>query len=922
MYTMDLDALEEFYKAYENAENQLRTYHEMLCSIAETITEEDLWSGSDAAYFRQNMKNYANGEYEAMVNRLHGIKMILKWAMEEGKSLKTYCDALPEALMSGNFRPGNDDGAEGVLSLNPDLLPVIISSARTIAGELPVIRGLSREVEEIIGELETCRVDVWTDMRKVRESCSRLEHAEYFAGLLGKYAGDMEDWDWQLTQKLSVYSGSTGSYYVFPTGTGPATERLGILLGRKEEGLTAEEGEELQALLLRLYENGELETIQAMTEEIFQKEAEEWSEGEAAFAAGVWSHCIRTADCGETGWYLSLFRTVEYGEPYEACLEGRGAKETVTPVTRFLDTQKSELVLGKLDSFTQGEEYYTLNRIQIFGEDMGKKTYHLRAGQTMEKELVFQVEATEKGMVIQTKVDTPMLVQQKLRITSRDLNAAVGVETMQELGFRKEQITSVLSGVYQDKDMEFAKALCSAKTKEEYQAVFAFPPKELSEAMKAGLSAYGYSLMDNGICQNPEGIVESQDLSRYQEFLNGMLAYDTNREFETVVDAMGLPYTVEVLKPRYCEDYIRILKENAGGAYNLTKEVAAQKYRDGDVKEKAAVMDKQLQQYALYCQLEQLYQTCIPADETYAMGIRIQNLDLDHDTGVTQNGADIHRDSFSFLFEITQGGIPQDGPYKCWMDIKTPQEAMLHDYIQKESDAIVEKEMALPKAAYNVGKTIATCCYPPADWMFSVAEEGAAGGGKAAAGVLKPAAGDNKWAKNSLDLFKSLYSEGYEWLDTQKKFKEMEGTALQPYFRNVVTAQTNLKTQKQEVILLDGMYSSESVLKYARFQEEGCCFLLDGSVDTESIKSEILENKDLPEQMDQHIFKGVSPEDRKNMLLLAWCNEPMEEGCAITIKDMTSGQQAVCLSVIKRLYKDVTDEEIDIYGLLNKYEPY
>lgn len=912
MFKLDLDLLAETVEVYKEKETDLLAVKEQLTKITGSMTNPEVWEGEDADFFRESMTNYLNGEFQDMISMVRYIKEDLIYALEEGRTLKAFCDALPKTLLGLCVFQYSEEGACGILSLNPDAVPVVLENAKAIEGYREEALQDLKQLEEVLGSLENDSVYVGEEITAIRKICDELENISFFRTQFEKYASDMEDFEAELIRRFSKYVDAendyTGKLRCYVEGQKVNPDRLSYLLGMRKELMSEAEQAELAAMTDALYRNRNMELIESMTEEILRKDAETWSEGEAAFAARTWEYYLETKDCEKIRWFVEQLQCVEYGESYDVW-KGPEEKTVMIPVTVTFSTDKSEKLLDVLDPYTQGEAYYTLNRIQMFGAETGTLSYDCPEAELGQDG--FQIEAVmgDSYIVITMQVKEWGKSRQSQKITSADMNKEADVANMEAMGFDKEQIVTILSGVYKDEDLMFAKDLSRAKTTEDYYRAFEHDPDSLSPVMHTALYQYSYILMDNGITYDERtGRVTGQDMERFETFLNGLLyaapmCYDSKKS--------------EDYSTRYLENLIA----QSDLAVQATAVKLDEKYNQTEVVLPCvAALNKE-------AGLTGLYQGLYYKDRERMFnsnGYQVENL--------TFQKENLYSSLYNtyFCFDLSREGATMPVKIHILEPNAAEQKEELDEFIRAKGQEKYQLPVACLKGIYDGLSVVIPELGMAKDLLCS--EGGMDSAVQAGKGMINTY-GTNGAVKKGANVITKGLDAYQDYVAAMEEIKRLEGELLDDCFLDAVTARYGTEG---EYIISRNAYLPETVLKRSYFYHEGLSFLLpevpeevkkeDGSPMTKQewgkqVITELMSAEEyVVPSMDSPDFSKCTEADIKDMLSIVWCGEPLREESVMTMGDMTPSQIEECKEILSDC--DGLKKKIDFNDFDIRYKAY
>lgn len=889
-YKINLDTLETAVEEYKKNGDKLEENKEALQKFKDDITQE-VWSGDDAEAFREAFQVWLNKDYQDTIDQVREMEGGLRYALKEGKNLKAFCDMLPNTLDGIPISYTTGSEADGILYLDTDQLPVLKESARLVAENAREMCSLANEIDEILEGLETIHFDVKGYTDSLRGSCRRLENVELFSDALEEYGEYMEFYDEYLANWFRPFADLTedhsGRYRTYEADGSISQERMAYLLSLDREHMTEMELSELKAMENGLYAQKDMEKVQALTESILQKDAARWSDTEAAFAARVWESYLETEDVEGIQWFLGQLQCAEYGERTQTFTGPMSGYQTNIPVTYKFSTEKCELLMGQMDPFTQGEAYYTMNRVMHFHNT--RTLSYLYPPEEVPNYLTLEVTKGEEGIILCIQVDPPGICNtQTERLRVCDINEEVGTEgiaNLRELGFTKEQIVSLFRDAYTNSDVEFISRLSNAREAEDYAEVCKIDPNSLSIYMNSGFCNYAYILMDQGLEVASDGTITGQNLEQYATFLNGVLYC---QQFD-VVDLDGISYYTQEVGINYTEEYLAILVGETECTLDTISAVLYAGYNQEEVvKAEVPAMQKQVAALSLYEALYYYRTKEIYCDLTWPNCYQIENL--------TFQGNDLMNGGNTSCFEVTlrESLVDYEEPTVINTHVLTPnqteQRAERDDYIEKVKAA----HWAIPKELGQLAIEGISIAVPEVGLGISALEavSDVSKLGTPISGAIKEYS-DNDSLKNAATMGKTAYAGIWNVVKAYREKEQAYQEILDDWYQDSMTVNGNGK----DVILSKGQYLPNTIMKKAYFENEGLCFMFGTQEEgIESFRKSVKEvDLKVVKKLNDAYFKGVNEDTKLDMLSLVWCGVPYHEDCRLTLSDMTDDQIDECV---------------------------
>lgn len=870
MYRINLQELERTKNTYQEAAQRMQELGEAAGELSAQASGE-AWRGRDAESFAGNMRGWLQHSHVRTTENLAGVGRALSDAWETAADLKRYCESFAGIFTEDAAAPAPGWEPSGILSCDPQMTDRISMHAREACENADRIKrlldGMDREMAGMggMGEIHAC-------MEKIRADCNRIERLGDYAAALETYREGVEQLDRSIAKALMPFSGSgagecAGRYMPAGTEDGVNTQRLLWLLGQGDGILTEEEQEERDNALGLLAAGGDREALLAAAEAILEKEVSAWTEREASYAAWAWAYLVEGQDAEGVERFIRKLQHVE-----EAAV-GKPGQE-VTVYVAYFGQEACSVLMENLDAATQGEAYYTLNRLCMYREvsvvpPMPGGMWQFRAGVRLE----------DGRLEIKLVTGTPGVADWKsTTLTVLDVGSEAGVKGRQvlgKLGFSKQQISALLLSAYTDADVKFVGALCRADSVEEYAEVFLADPGELSGQMAAGLYGYACVLMENGLSEGAGGGRSAAGLGRLETFLNGMLASRRTemekREYRT---EEGTEWRWEEVTTCHTGEYLEMMVSQGRRALNVTASILYENYSAEQV---VSILtpdfNREVSLYALFQSLRYFDEKLQEEDSCH---YRMEGL------GISWNPEqDALGDGIFWEMKTLWGGW--EVPWAPFKDVSVylagPEGCEQMKRNEECVEKIRKKEAALPGFFLDKG-------------VFVLEE-----------------------IFTGLGVINTLYGlpdEVNEIVEAYEEADSAEKGMLDDVFGDGIVVDTGGK----ETIISRGAYSMNLLLKKIYFYHEGLQ-LLDTGQEGEGMEDTIRNGDAVIRGMEEAYFAGVDMETRKDMLSIVWCGKPLREGSTLTMKDMTAAQIHECIMLIEGMAGKKRGEW---YGELMEYE--
>lgn len=476
------------------------------------------WQGAAADTMYSAMNGFLDtGDYAKAYEQVHKMRVFLEEALPEINALLVRCEGFREQLNSDSYvepmRPAAGNNTEhngGILSLNYDRIAMIKNLCNEIEAEN---RSLRYELE---GIMDSCSGSVDGMQEELSAASAKLNRVANYHDSFQRYEHDMRGLEEQMILELRPLISNIVKARLDSRGmtVGSASTKL-----EDAYNLAYMSDEELRALVEQFTKVDDTEAMQVVANQIFAKDAGDWSDAEAAFIARTFDYVLRCDNTRLIQAYLQNMWVESYSAP--ECANVSYYTGTPTKYTADYqvqpDTQMLALLMAQLDPATQGEAYYTLNRIAKMQMDSVSVSLSPSAVQNPSGGANLVTVQTVNGAVqinvlVGTQAQNAYGVNAKDSqvITVWDMNKVITSDEMQELmklGFTAEDVESMRLSAVTDADVRFVDCLASR----EYSSAFDIAPCNISSSMANCLTFY---LMNLEYADQTEEI---------ESMLNGML---------------------------------------------------------------------------------------------------------------------------------------------------------------------------------------------------------------------------------------------------------------------------------------------------------------------------------------------------------------------------------------------------------------
>lgn len=460
-----VEALEE----YKNMEDMLLELKDRSTCIHELTAN---YSGEACSTLECNIDYFFNeGDYAYAYEMVCKVRELMESILPEVNALLARCAGLREQL-------GSDEYVEPVVPTAEDVTPWNDGILTLDYNQISIIKSLCEDIAEENGRLTQKLKTIMLGCQDIIEGTDK----------------DLEDVT-DAMNRLNRVLNYKESFELYEKGVRALDEEIALQVRCTLDGAASVGAEcgadyisddylymsedEIDALFEDLKANGDEEEMMAIANKIFEQEPEEWNEGNAKYVALVMEYSYENGN----------------SEMFQKCLE----EVCCGDCTVYEDTNKIDMIMNELDPETQGELYYTLNRINNI-DNIDKVSIYRNSKKEMQIKVVLEDES-------------------EYLLTVYDLGKYADERLIYDLGMSKEQVESMKLAVTTDADVEMMEKIFEG----DYIAAFDVPVDKLSENTKFALSYYAmylYELTEDG---NME----------LQNFTNGILYTNEERCWET-----------------------------------------------------------------------------------------------------------------------------------------------------------------------------------------------------------------------------------------------------------------------------------------------------------------------------------------------------------------------------------------------------
>lgn len=480
------------------------------------------WQGAAADTMYSAMNGFLDtGDYAKAYEQVQKMRVFLEEALPDINALLVRCEGFREQLNSDSYvepvRPAAGNNTEhngGILALNYDRIAMIKNLCNEIEAEN---RSLRYELE---GIMDSCSGSVDGMQEELGVASAKLNRVANYHDSFQRYEHDIRGLEEQMILELRPLISNIVKARLDSRGmtVGNASTKL-----EDAYNLAYLSDEELRALVEQFTKVDDTEAMQVVANQIFAKDAGEWSDAEAAFIAQTFDYLLRCDNTQLIQSYLQNMWVESYSAP--ECADVSYYTGTPTKYTADYqvqpDTQMLALLMAQLDPAIQGEAYYTLNRIAKMQMDSVSVSLSPSAVQNPSGGANLVTVQTVNGAVqinvlVGTQAQNAYGVNAKDSqvITVWDLGAVSG-KRLADLGLSEEQIEAMRLSVLIDDDAKLMTNLFAGS----YKEAFDVPIANLGADMKTALGYYGIEL----------GRLLEDGCTELEDLVNGIVYTDEER---------------------------------------------------------------------------------------------------------------------------------------------------------------------------------------------------------------------------------------------------------------------------------------------------------------------------------------------------------------------------------------------------------
>ncbi len=331
------------------------------------LTMKQNWTSASAdTFLRENNLFLESGNYRSAYDQVKGMREVIEDTLPEVNALLARCEGFLEQLQSDSYvepiRPTGDDTTirnGDILSLNYDTIAVLKDTCDIIAEENNQLKdALNSIMNDCAGEVNGTE----SYKQRLEQASKKINRVIHYRDSFQKYEAGIRALEFDLNIRFSALSQNVKELCEI-AGISEAELKNGIQDLEDIYNPLYMSEQELKAVMQQFLEEGNIEGMQQVANQIFAQDISEWNAAEAEFIAETLNYGFEQNELELIEGYISQLLKEEYTKPvmqnthYNVPLYS--SYYEVIP-----DKEKIQLVMNYLNAGSQGLTYYTLNRIQ------------------------------------------------------------------------------------------------------------------------------------------------------------------------------------------------------------------------------------------------------------------------------------------------------------------------------------------------------------------------------------------------------------------------------------------------------------------------------------------------------------------------------------------------------------------------------
>lgn len=576
-------------EAYKSMEILLEA--EMEAQMENATGMQKNWSGMSSYSFNTTYHKYLNqGKYDQTYKKVVEMRELMEGALPEINALLARCEGFLDQLQSDTYveliRPAEGDNTSrngDILSLNYDVVGILKELSNTIEEDN---LSLTNELNSIIGDCGSMLDDVGSNQSEVESASKKIKRIANYHDSFRQYETGIRNLEFEMNLKLCSMAENVEELCK-EVGISETELESGVMDLEAVTALQLLSQEALTLLMNQYLEEGNVEGMRCVAEQIFVKDVRDWSDAEILFLAATLNYAFENSNLEMIEMYTGNLFTAEYSEPKTSYFDSEhGSMQYTTEFQAKPDSSKIDLIMSQMDPESQGKAYYTLNRISklqfqpititLADSKIVECGNCLVDTKMVDDQIIigFTAQIPQKyGEIFSTKKTQCEFTVSNLRevITQED------AERLAEIGFTEEQVEAMRLSAVTDMDIVFLDMLANRS----YVEVFDVPHWDISDYTGAYLAEYVTILELNN------------QIQELQNMVNGILTTDAENN-SCYVDTSGA--------------YLEMLQNNLIlDIYKKNDEVLL--WENGSIEEKELIADakRAYKQYGLWSAVKDLY---------------------------------------------------------------------------------------------------------------------------------------------------------------------------------------------------------------------------------------------------------------------------------------------------------------------------
>lgn len=549
------------------------------------------WSGQSAGVYADATGFFLReGPYNRAYSQVKGMQEVLKAALPEINALLTRCGGFLNQLQSdyyvdqGTLEKKENNFENGdILSLNYDMIGRVEDLCDAVEEENAALTAALKEIISGCGDVVEGTAE---DLSAIDTASKKLNRVVNYRDSFHIYEITIRRLEFDLNLQLCTLAENVEKQCA-AAGISEAELKSEVMDLEDYYNPLYMSQQDLEALMNRYLKQGDVTGMQRMAEQIFAQNSSDWNAAETLFIAETLNYAFENQNPEMIEMYTGHMFTAEYTEP-QTIYGGRFGTilSYASEYQAKPDTVMIAMIMAKLEPDSQGEAYYTLNRMSKLQFEPVK--IHVYDKDTLEcGNCLVDAEMLDGQMQITFTAQIPKnygpflsLKESVCAFTVTDLRAIITPEDakgLAEIGFTQEEVEAMRLSAVSDTDIVFLDTLADRN----YVDAFGIPNWDISDETGAYLAEYAMILERN------------KQIRELEYMVNGILATNSGSN-KCIGDTRGR--------------YLKMLQDNLLlDIYEKNNAVLL--LESGSMEEKALIDDarKAYKQYGLWSTVYNIY---------------------------------------------------------------------------------------------------------------------------------------------------------------------------------------------------------------------------------------------------------------------------------------------------------------------------